>query len=241
MRREKSPHRYIIHILSSKNYIMKCSEYLYDSVKSIWNSYYTHPFVAGIGNGTLDVEKFKFYLIQDYLYLLDYAKVFALGIVKATDEQTMRDFSVMVHDILNGEMKIHKSYMKKLGISAADIKNVTPSLSNTSYTNYMLSVSHCGTLTDLAVAILSCAWSYELIATELSNIENSINHPFYGEWISGYTSNEYKETTKWCIDLVDSLAENASEKELERLREIFITCSKYEYNFWEMSFNMSFN
>lgn len=220
---------------------MKCSQYLYESAKDIWDSYYTHPFVAGIGNGDLEIEKFRFYLIQDYIYLLDYAKVFALGIIKATDEETMRDFSIMVHDILNGEMKIHKSYMKRLCISQEEVKNTEASLSNISYTNYMLSVSHNGTLSDLAVAILSCAWSYQLIAQELSKIENSVNHEFYGEWISGYISKEYAETTKWCIDLVDKLTENASEAELLRLKDIFINCSKYEYNFWEMSFNMSLN
>ena len=83
---------------------MKFSEKLYERVKEIWQSYYNHPFVKEIGDGTLEVDKFKYYMIQDYLYLLDYAKVYALGVVKADTEEVMRGFSSMVNGILNGEI-----------------------------------------------------------------------------------------------------------------------------------------
>ncbi|WP_455795102.1 thiaminase II/PqqC family protein [Clostridium butyricum] len=72
---------------------MKLSKVLYDSVEDIWNSYNEHPFVKGIENGELDLEKFKYYMIQDYIYLLDYSKIFALGIVKAPNEEIMRFFA----------------------------------------------------------------------------------------------------------------------------------------------------
>ena len=102
---------------------MKFSEKLYERVKEIWQSYYNHPFVKEIGDGTLEVDKFKYYMIQDYLYLLDYAKVYALGVVKADTEEVMRGFSSMVNGILNGEMSIHRSYMKRLGVTQEEIKN----------------------------------------------------------------------------------------------------------------------
>ena len=92
---------------------MRLSEKLYDSVKDLWESYYAHPFVEGIGNGTLDIDKFRFYMIQDYIYLLDYAKVFALGVVKSSKEEDMRFFSELVYSTLNGgdvnSQKIHET------------------------------------------------------------------------------------------------------------------------------------
>ena len=127
---------------------MKFSESLYESVEDIWRSYYEHPFVKGIGNGTLEIDKFKFYMIQDYLYLLDYAKVYALGIVKADTEEVMQGFSTMVNSILNGEMSIHRSYMKRLGITSEELKKAKASLDNISYTHYMLAVSQMGTLAE---------------------------------------------------------------------------------------------
>ena len=216
---------------------MKFSEKLYERVKEIWQSYYNHPFVKEIGDGTLEVDKFKYYMIQDYLYLLDYAKVYALGVVKADTEEVMRGFSSMVNGILNGEMSIHRSYMKRLGITQEEIKNAKASLDNISYTHYMLAVSYTGSLADLTVSLLSCMWSYLEIGTHLSKIPGSTENEFYGEWIRGYISKEYKELTQWVIDLTDKLACDMSEKELKKLEEIFVNTSKYEYMFWDMAYN----
>lgn len=216
---------------------MKVSEKLYESVKDIWSSYYEHPFVKGIGEGNLDIEKFKFYMIQDYLYLLDYAKIYALGIVKADDEEIMQGFSNMVNGILNGEMSIHRSYMKRLGITSEDIKNTDPNINNTSYTHYMLAIAQTGNLAELTVALLACMWSYQEIGKQLSKVPNSTEHEFYGEWIRGYISQEYKDVTKWVIDLTDELSKDMSEKQVNKLIEIFINTSKYEYMFWDMAYN----
>lgn len=216
---------------------MKFSDTLYKSVKDIWDSYYIHPFVRGIGEGTLDKDKFKFYMIQDYIYLLDYAKVYALGVVKAETEEVMQGFSSTVNCILNGEMNIHRSYMEELGITPEEVKNTKASLANTSYTHYMLSVSQAGSLGDVAVSLLSCAWSYLKIAANLSKINGSLDHEFYGKWIKGYISEGYKEEVQWLLDLVDDLGKHLSEKELDRLTEIFINCSKYELMFWDMAYN----
>lgn len=216
---------------------MKLTDKLYESAKDIWDSYYEHPFVKGIGTGSLDIDKFRFYMIQDYLYLLDYAKVFALGVVKAQDEEIMKGFANSVNSILNGEMSIHKSYMKRLGITEEEVKISKPSIDNTSYTNYMLWVSNNYGLLELAVAILSCSWSYKLIAEELSKIPGSSEHEFYGEWVKGYISKEYGEANQWILDIVNNLGKDINEKKLKQLKEIFINCSRYEYMFWDMSFN----
>lgn len=216
---------------------MKFSQKLYESVEDIWKSYYEHSFVYGIGQGTLDVDKFKFYMIQDYIYLLDYAKIYALGIVKADTEEIMKGFSSMVNGILNGEMSIHRSYMRRLGITQDEISQTKASLANISYTNYMLSVSQRGTLAELSVSLLSCMWSYLEIGKHLSKIPGAVDHEFYGEWIRGYISEDYIKLTNWGIDLVDDLAKDLPKRELEKLEEIFINASKYEHMFWDMSYN----
>ena len=217
---------------------MKLSETLYLSAKDIWDSYYEHPFVKGIGEGNLDIKKFKYYMVQDYLYLLEYSKVFALGIVKAKDEDTMRIFAESVYSILNGETSIHRKYMERLSITKEEIIKATPALCNTSYTNYMLWVSQNEGLLQLAVAVLSCSWSYKMIGDKLSEIPNSVNHEFYGEWIKGYISKEYAQSNDVIINLIDRLGEGCSHGEVENLKTIFINCSRYEYEFWNMAYNL---
>lgn len=149
----------------------------------------------------------------------------------------MQRFSSMVNSILNGEMNIHRSYIKRLGITLEEINNSKASLDNVSYTHYMLAVSYNGTLADITVSLLSCMWSYLEIGRNLSKNPGSTENEFYGEWIRGYISKEYEKSTKWLIDLVDNLTSNMGKKDLEKLEEIFITTSKYEYKFWDMAYN----
>ena len=87
---------------------MTVTERLLKDTESIWAEYHQHPFVQGIADGTLDKEKFKYYMIQDYLYLLDYTKVFAIGVAKAKDMAFMKRFANSTHAILDGEMDIHR-------------------------------------------------------------------------------------------------------------------------------------
>lgn len=210
----------------------------YRAAAPIWEKCLQHPFVAGIGDGSLPAEKFKYFMLQDYLYLFEYAKVFALGVVKARDPELMRIFAGNVDATLNGEMKIHRAYMKRLGITESQVFEVKPALDNLSYTNYMLSIAHGGGVMEIVAAILACSWSYAEIGQTLAKIPEAEEHPFYGEWIQGYASSDYAKSNQLLIDLMDTLAKEASEEEISWLTEIFVNCSRYELGFWDMAWEM---
>lgn len=121
---------------------MKTTERLLAAAKDIWAAYNEHPFVLGIQNGTLAREKFKYYIIQDYLYLEEYAKVFALGIAKAKSPETIQLFSKYVTLLTEGEMDIHRGYMGKFAVSREELEATPRALDNLSYTSYMLRVAY---------------------------------------------------------------------------------------------------
>ena len=211
---------------------------LHDAAAPIWEACLKHPFVTGIGDGTLDVEKFQYFMLQDYLYLFDYARVFALGVVKARDPELMRTFATNVDAILGGEMKIHRAYMKRLGITEEQVFTVKPALDNLSYTNYMLSVANSGVPMEIVAAILACSWSYAEIGQALAAIPGAEEHPFYGEWIRGYASEDYTATNQALIELMDELAAGATEEQLAYLTDVFVNCSRYELGFWDMAWEL---
>lgn len=217
---------------------MTVSQRLREAARPIWDRCLAHPFVTGIGDGTLPAEKFRYFMLQDYLYLFDYARVFALGVVKARDADLMRTFAQNVDAILGGEMNIHRSYMERLGITEAQVLAVKPALDNLSYTHYMLSVSERGGPREIVAAILACSWSYAEIGTALAAIPGAADHPFYGEWIRGYASEDYAATNRALIELMDRLAAGAPEAELKYLEEIFVNCSRYELGFWDMAWEL---
>ena len=211
---------------------------LHNAAAPVWEACLRHPFVTGIGDGTLDMEKFRYFMLQDYLYLFDYARVFALGVVKARDPELMRVFAANVDAILGGEMKIHRAYMKRLDITEEQVFSIKPALANLSYTNYMLSVAQTGGPMEIVASILACSWSYAEIGQALAAIPGAAEHPFYGEWIRGYASEEYAATNQALIELMDSLAADAGEEQLAYLTDVFVNCSRYELGFWDMAWDV---
>ncbi|SES90715.1 thiaminase (transcriptional activator TenA) [Oceanobacillus limi] len=218
---------------------MKFSERLHEKLQAIWRKNHSHPFVQGIGDGSLDKEKFRFFMIQDYLYLIEYAKLFAIGAAKSTDVATMGRFAALLDSTLNEEMDLHRQYGKKFGITPEEFEEAKPSPTTLAYTHYMLHVGQNGTLADLIAALLPCAWSYWEIGKELNEIPGASEHEFYGEWIKMYSSEEFGQVAQWCIDLLDDLTKGKPEEELSHLEEIFLNTTRFEYMFWEMSYNQA--
>jgi thiaminase/transcriptional activator TenA len=212
---------------------------LLEATKDIWASYNEHPFVKGIEDGTLDREKFRYYIIQDYLYLEDYAKSFAIGIAKAKSQETTSLFSRYINLLTGCEMDIHRGYMGKFNVTQKELNATPRALDNLSYTSYMLRVSYEEGEAEILTAILSCAYSYEVIAKKI--VENNpvaIEHEFYGEWIKGYASKEYAKGNIVLLDMLSSLTKHYTQQQIKHLVDIFIACSRYELAFWEMSWNM---
>lgn len=208
---------------------------LYKAAKPVWEASYNHPFVQGIGHGSLEIDKFRFFMEQDYLYLIDYSRLFALGSVKAHDLKTMTMFAELLHSTLHVEMDLHRQYAERIGIPKEKLETVQPAATTVAYTSYMLNVSQRGSLAELIAAVLPCTWSYYEIGTRLKEIPGALDHEFYGEWVKMYCSEEFGELADWLKELMNELAEGKREEELKALEDIFVMTSKYEYMFWEMS------
>lgn len=214
---------------------MKVTERLLEATKEIWDAYNEHPFVKGIQDGTLERDKFRFYIIQDYLYLEEYAKVFAIGVAKAKSIETAQLFAKYI-EVMNGELDVHNGYMGIFQVSEEEIANTARSLDNLSYTSYMLRVAYEEGEAEILAAILSCAYSYEVIAKKIvTNNPNAVKDDFYGKWIQGYASEEYAKGNIVLLDILNQLTQNYSEEQIQHLIDIFVACSRYELAFWEMS------
>ena len=217
---------------------MNTADKLLAATAEIWKSYNKHPFVLGIQNGTLDKEKFRYYMIQDYLYLEDYAKTFAVGVAKAKSLRIANLFAKYIA-VMNGELDVHTGYLAKLGITQEEIHSTPRALDNLSYTSYMLRVAYEEGEAEILAAILCCACSYEVIAKNIvKNSPSSIHDAFYGDWIKGYISDGYAEENIILLEELNRLTENYTEKQIQHLVDIFVACSRYELAFWEMSWAM---
>lgn len=215
---------------------MKTSERLLKAAEEIWAGYHTHPFVEGLKHGTLDIRKFRRYMIQDYWYLMDYTKVFGIGVAKSKSVATMNLFAKYIQAILGGEVNVHNGYMTDLGISREELESTPIAQDNRSYTSYMLRVAYEGGEAEILTAILSCAYSYEVIAARIvEEVPDAPAHPVYGRWVRGYITERYTGNNVILMETLDRLTADYTEAQLKYLEEVFVACSRYEAAFWDMA------
>ena len=216
---------------------MKNSERIYNHMIRYWEMNNTHPFVQGLADGTLPKEKFKFFMIQDHLYLMQYSKVFAMGVLKPNNEADMRLFASLISATLDVENAIHKSYLKKLGLSNEELAAAKPSIVTDSYTNYMIAVAQKEGIAEIMAAVLACSWTYKLIGDFMEQYPGAKEQEFYGEWVRQYMGETYRSANDLMIEMFDRFSEGFTEEQLENLEHIIYACTQYEYMFWDMAWN----
>lgn len=216
--------------------ITSFSAHLREIADPIWEAQHEHPFVRGIGDGTLDVEKFGHWLRQDYLYLIDYARLFAAGVLKAPDLPTMNTMAEMVHAILHMEMDLHRSYVAEFGITTEDLERETKAPTCQGYTDFLLRTATTGDFAELLAALLPCIWGYAEVGSRLAQ-RGMPDDERYARWIGMYASEEFAQLGEWCRDLVDRVASGMPDDARRRMEEAFVTSSRYELAFWEMAWS----
>ena len=203
----------------------------------IWAAQHAHPFVRGIGDGTLPLDKFRFWVRQDYLYLIDYARVFAAGAVRAPDLDTMTAFADLLHATLKTEMDLHRSYAAEFGITLAELERERKMPTTQGYTDFLMRVAAVGDFAEFAAALLPCMWGFCEVGETLA-ARGMPADPRYAKWIAMYSAPEFAELARWCRKLVDRLGADAPAGVRTKMEEAFVASSRYELAFWEMAWTL---
>ncbi len=210
------------------------TERLRQQVDSIWEAQHQHPFVRGIGNGTLDIEKFKVWVRQDYLFLIDYGRLLALAVARSPDLKTMTRLAELLTVVLQTEMCLHRSYAAEFGIGHEELERERKAPATQGYTDFLLRVAALGDFAELVAALLPCMWGFCEIGQRLADRPRPSDER-YARWIDTYAAPEFAEVARWCRDLLDRLADGLPDRDLRRLEEAFVTSSRYEWRFWDMA------
>ena len=212
---------------------MSFSDQLRQEAAHIWDREHNHPFVTGIGDGSLPVERFKYYMMQDYVFLIDFCRAISLAVTKAPNIEDMGKFAALIHETLNTEMSLHVSFCADFGISEEELLATEPSPTTHAYTRHMMNTAYNGTVGEAAAVILPCSWGYCEIGQKLYAAGLPENQPLYGRWIEMYNAPEFEELAIWLRGFIDRHAETAGQAELDAMRRAFMISSQYEYMFWD--------
>ena len=205
---------------------------------SMWETEQNHPFVTGIGDGSLPLENFRHYMRQDYIFLIEYCRAISLAVAKAPTVEDMGWFAKLIHETLNTEMALHVGFCADFGISKEDLLATKPSPTTVGYTNHMIQTGFSGSAGEIATVILPCAWGYCEIGQMLADRGAPESQPLYGRWIEMYNSPEFEELAAWLRSFVDRIAKDAGEEELARMKRAFMISSQYEYMFWDAAYRL---
>jgi thiaminase/transcriptional activator TenA len=210
------------------------TERLRRTVAPLWDAQYQHPFVRGIGEGTLDLERFKFWVRQDYVFLIEYARVVALAAARSPELKTITQFATLLSETVNTEMRLHRAYAAEFGISNHELEHEAPAPATRAYADFLLRLASTGDYAELVAALLPCMWGFSEIGIRLAKLPTPADQR-YAKWIAMYASPEFAELARWCRELLDEVAAGLPERQWAHLEEIFLTSSRYEWQFWEMA------
>lgn len=203
----------------------------------MWEAQHAHPFVRGIGDGTLAVERFRHYVRQDYLYLVDYGRLLALGCARAPDLATMRRLAEVTQEILVTEMDLHRSFAADWGVSEAELEAERPTATTRAYGDFLLRTATLGDFAELIAALLPCMWGYAEVGERLAAGGVAAGHP-YARWIEMYADPEFHALARWCCELTDRLGADAGPAARNRMHAAFAESSRHELAFWEAAWQL---
>ncbi len=200
----------------------------------LWHSILDHPFVRGIGDGTLSDARFCTWLAQDYPYLVNYARVLALGAAAAEDLEGLRFYADQLSMTLTHEMALHRRTCAAFGIDEARLTAVVPDEVVLRYAEHLLAVGRRGVEADLIAALLPCAVGYVEIGESLA-ARGLPDVPAYRDWIETYTSEPMHALAAWLVARLDRFAADADDAARSRWREAYRASADFEHRFFQMA------
>src|SRR5215469_17072080 len=203
----------------------------------IWRSIYGHPFLRELHAGTLSMNRFIYFILQDYVYLLDFAQVLCQAGAKSPDLETLELFCRHAVGAVEVERSFHASFGKSLGLSRRQLDAVNKGPITQGYISHLQSVARSGTLGEIVAAVLPCYWIYGEVGRRL--YRNRPRKPkIYREWIETYASEAFWKPVREQIQLMDKLAPAAKSSEKKLMAAHFQLSSRYEFMFWDQAYRL---
>jgi thiaminase (transcriptional activator TenA) len=210
---------------------------LWKSIAPVYSAIVEHPFVTGLSSGKLSKESFKYYMVQDALYLREFTKVLLIISEKAPKDEWRVLFARHAISTLDDERALHERYFKKWGMSEKDVYSIPMAPQTRAYTSHLLKTAHEGSFEEALVAVLPCYWIYLEVGKELLAGPKSPDEVYQG-WIDAYSGSGYSDMVRDVLEIFEQSSKDLSKRRKEKLKELFYIGSRYEWMFWNASYNM---
>ena len=207
------------------------TEELWAAIEELYGEILAHPFIAGLTDGSLDQEAFRFYLVQDALYLCEFARALSIAAARAPREADILMFNRHAAGALEVERSLHASFFSDFGLSEEEAAATPMAPTTLAYTSYLLAIAYGGSFPEALAALLPCYWIYWQVGKALRARGSP---PLYRRWIETYGGEEFGAVVEEVLALANLIGADLGAGQRGRLRAHFLTTSRYEWMFFEM-------
>ena len=212
---------------------MKWTDKAWTQIEPIYQKILNMPFIEELQAGTLPLEKFQFYMGQDSFYLENFARSLALIGARAHRVSHALDFIRFAEGAIVVEKALHDSYFQEFGLNQRG--SIEPTTHH--YINFLKSTSALDQVEIAMAAVLPCFWIYQKVGDSIYKNQLSEDNP-YQKWIDTYAGKEFKELVIKAKNICDSVAENCTPQQQERMTQAFVEASKLEFMFWDSAYQL---
>src|SRR5437870_9052456 len=211
---------------------MGFAQELWRAIGPIYAAILRHPFVRGLTDGSLPRESFRFYAVQDALYLREFARALSLAAARAPEDDWIIMFNEHAAGALKVERALHESFFKDFGLTPADVASTSLAPTNLAYTSYLLAVAYGSPFHEAMAALLPCYWIYWEVGKELERAGSA--DPLYKRWIGTYASEEFGSVVRAVLSAADEVANGLHVLDWDAMTAHFVATRGYEWMVWVM-------
>ncbi len=212
---------------------MKWSEKTWSETAHIFRSITEMSFMKELAGGTLPREKFLFYIAQDDIYLLSYARALAMIAARATTRAEVAAFTKFAEIALVSEQMMHDEFFKET--PPADRADIQPACHH--YTSYLLAVAATEPVEVAMAAVLPCFWIYREVGAHIYKNATAEGNP-YQAWIDTYVGEEFDALVDEAIALCDAAAARSTPEQQARMTSAYAFAARLEYDFWNAGYKL---
>jgi thiaminase/transcriptional activator TenA len=191
-----------------------------------------HPTVRGIANGDLDQTRFRSWLMQDYLFLLDYVRLFAFTAARAPDTDTLGRLVDLAHATFHEELSLHRAYAAEFGLAAVDLDRAEKSPVCAAYTDFLLRTAATAEFAEVLAALLPCMWGYAELGRSMA-VKGLPADPRFRRWVETYADPDFAALAAWCAALLDRAADGLPAVRVAACERAFLASLRHELAFWD--------
>lgn len=215
--------------------MVQFSNQAWDKIAPIYQAIIEMPFIKELESGSLDKGVFQQYIVQDGIYLGEFARALAIISAKAPHPEEQLRFASSVSEAIVVERSLHENFFARFGIEPLQALATEPSPTCLNYTNFLLATAYQYSFPVAVAAVLPCFWIYLAVGKHIYQQASSKENP-YQLWIDTYVDPEFETSVNYVIQTADKVGQKASEAETELMHRVFYRAAQFEWMFWDSAY-----